>query len=56
MVELYDLQNDPMEMTNLAGHTALADIEQTLQHALESWMVQEHDFLPLPSHALEHIR
>ncbi len=56
VVELYDLQNDPMEMTNLAGHTALADIEQTLQHALESWMVQEHDFLPLPSHALEHIR
>ena len=56
VVELYDLKNDPLEIHNLAGNHKLKDTEKTLRHALESWMVQEHDFLPLPSHALEHIR
>ena len=53
IVELYDLRNDPLEVNNLAGTKSLADIEQTLRQHLETWMIREHDFLPLPTHALQ---
>ena len=53
IVELYDLRSDPLELNNLAGTKSVADIEQTLRHQLERWMIREHDFLPLPTHALD---
>lgn len=51
VVELYDLRNDPLELHNLAGKKSVAEREQTLCEALECWMIREHDFLPLPTHA-----
>ncbi|MGB1928953.1 MAG: sulfatase family protein [Mariniblastus sp.] len=56
IIELYDLENDPLEITNLAGKQSIANEEQTLRNALESWMIREHDYLPLPTHALKHAR
>ena len=56
IVELYDLQNDPLELRNLAGNRSVADLEQTLRQELESWMIREHDFLPLPMHALQNAK
>ena len=53
VVELYDLRNDPLEFNNLAGKKTVADMERTLREELESWMIREHDFLPLPTHALQ---
>lgn len=53
IVELYDLNNDPLELNNLAGDKSHREMEQTLREELESWMIREHDFLPLPSHALQ---
>jgi arylsulfatase A-like enzyme len=53
IVELYDLRDDPLELNNLAGKKSVADMEQTLREELESWMIREHDFLPLPTHALQ---
>ena len=56
IVELYDLSNDPLELNNLAGKKSVADMEQTLREELESWMIREHDFLPLPTHALQNTK
>ncbi len=56
IVELYDLRNDPLELNNLAGKKSVADMEQTLREELESWMIREHDFLPLPTHALQNTK
>jgi N-sulfoglucosamine sulfohydrolase len=56
IVELYDLRNDPLELNNLAGKKSVADVEQTLREELESWMIREHDFLPLPTHALQNTK
>jgi hypothetical protein len=56
VVELYDLSNDPLELNNLAGKKSVADMEQTLREELESWMIREHDFLPLPTHALQNTK
>ena len=53
MTELYDLQNDPFELSNLAGNASTRDTEDTLRKELEEWMVHESDFLPLPTHALQ---
>jgi arylsulfatase A-like enzyme len=53
--ELYDLQEDPYELNNLAGAPTHAKIEKTMRQELDAWMVREHDFLPLPSHALQNI-
>jgi len=47
--ELYDLKNDPHELTNLAGKPEFAAEEFKLKMALTKWMIQEHDFLPLPA-------
>jgi hypothetical protein len=47
--ELYDLQEDPYELTNLAGQSATEEIETTLRNELGKWMVRESDFLPPPS-------
>lgn len=56
LIELYDLQSDPLELHNLAGKDSLAETEQTLREQLESWMIREHDYLPLPSHAIQNAK
>ena len=56
IVELYDLRNDPLELNNLAGKNRVAEIERSLREELESWMIREHDFLPLPTHALQNAK
>ena len=48
MFELYDLQDDPAEMTNLADKPELAAIEGELKDALQEWMILERDYVPLP--------
>ena len=53
IVELYDLEKDPLEVQNLAGRDSHKQIEQQLRIELEKWMIREHDYLPLPTHALQ---
>jgi hypothetical protein len=48
MFELYDLQHDPGEETNLSGKPETAKLERQLKGALQQWMILNHDFLPLP--------
>ena len=52
--ELYDLENDPLELENLTGRQELAEVERSLRIELEKWMVREGDYLPLPTHVLAH--
>jgi arylsulfatase A-like enzyme len=47
-VELYDLEKDPGEFTNLAGDPAHAATLRRLQGHLRTWMDETNDFLPLP--------
>jgi uncharacterized sulfatase len=42
-VELYDLQNDPFEMSNLAEDPQFASIRSGLQLKLDAWMTQQGD-------------
>ena len=49
LFELFDLQDDPHEMTNLAGQKGMEAIERKLRLELARWMVREGDYLPLPS-------
>jgi hypothetical protein len=56
MTELYDLQNDPLELRNLSSNTSTSETEDRLRKALEAWMIRETDFLPLPTHALQTTR
>ena len=35
--ELFDLQNDPHELDNLADHAGYASVKETLQEALDQW-------------------
>ncbi|HIO08889.1 TPA: DUF4976 domain-containing protein [Candidatus Poribacteria bacterium] len=44
--ELYDLDNDPHEMTNLANHAKTRTVEQNLHTQLISWLNQIGDDLP----------
>ena len=53
IVELYDLEKDPYELDNLAENQAYAEIVDQLRKRLEAWMISQHDYLPLPSHALK---
>ena len=48
VVELYDLEKDPWELTNLAGHSNYAETVRKLQAKLSRWMVDTYDFLPPP--------
>lgn len=52
VLELYDLQEDPYELDNLAGQEGMSAIEQAMRVELERWMIRESDFLPLPTHVL----
>jgi arylsulfatase A-like enzyme len=52
MFELYDLKNDPHEMTNLAGGAGeRSKIEQDLKGQLAAWQIRHRDFVPLPMQA-----
>lgn len=46
--ELYDLENDPSELKNLAGDPVHAKVELELKRALTEKMVLDWDFLPTP--------
>ncbi len=48
MFEVYDLENDPYELNNLAGHPECAEVEQRLKEELHEWMILNEDYLPLP--------
>ncbi|MDR1492332.1 MAG: sulfatase [Planctomycetaceae bacterium] len=48
LFELYDLQNDPHELNNLAGNPAHHEVETQLKQDLTEWMILERDFIPLP--------
>lgn len=48
MFELYDLQEDPNELRNLAGTKALRGTERSLKASLQEWMILQRDFVPLP--------
>jgi N-sulfoglucosamine sulfohydrolase len=53
-VELYHLETDPLEQTNLAGNPALAEIEREHDNRLWQWMEATDDPLltgPVPSPA-----
>lgn len=47
--ELYDLQADPSELSNLSGTPALAAVERELREALAEKMILDFDYLPLPA-------
>jgi arylsulfatase A-like enzyme len=47
--ELYDLNADPSELTNLSGKPELSAVEHELRVALSEKMILDFDFLPLPS-------
>lgn len=47
-VELYDLQNDPWELRNLAGEASLAAVQARLEQALADWRQQTADPLLRP--------
>ena len=46
--ELYDLEGDPGELTNLSGKRELAAVERELRRALAEKMILDFDYLPLP--------
>ena len=46
--ELYDLDNDPVEMNNLAGKPDHAAMERELKIIMQEKMMLDYDFLPLP--------
>lgn len=48
MFELFDLEADPAELTNLAGRAEVAAVERELKEALHEWMILQRDFVPLP--------
>jgi hypothetical protein len=48
MFELYDLENDPDELINLAGKRDAAEIERKLRIDLSEWMILQRDVIPLP--------
>ncbi|MEO1013282.1 MAG: heparan N-sulfatase, partial [Bacteroidota bacterium] len=41
--QLFDLSNDPYELTNLADESALRNIKNELALALDAWMKQQGD-------------
>jgi arylsulfatase A-like enzyme len=46
--ELYHLEKDPNEFTNLAGTPEAASVERDLKATLQEWMILQRDFIPLP--------
>lgn len=48
VLELYDLDEDPGELENLAGRSELDQVQRELLAALQEKMVTDYDFLPPP--------
>ena len=48
MFELYDLEKDPNEFTNLAGNKDVASVEKELKAVMQEWMILQRDYMPLP--------
>jgi N-sulfoglucosamine sulfohydrolase len=48
MFELFDLESDPNEFTNLIGKPEHAATEKELKARLQEWMILERDYVPLP--------
>jgi N-sulfoglucosamine sulfohydrolase len=46
--ELYDWQNDPQELNNLAADPAYEEIKNRLKVKLHEWMIETHDLGLLP--------
>jgi N-sulfoglucosamine sulfohydrolase len=46
--ELYDLEKDPGELSNLYGQAELAEVTLELKTALQRKMILDFDYLPLP--------
>ncbi|HET8549022.1 MAG TPA: sulfatase [Bryobacteraceae bacterium] len=46
--ELYDLDNDPGELDNVAGRAETAQTQRELMMALQEKMILDYDFLPPP--------
>jgi arylsulfatase A-like enzyme len=46
VVELYDLDSDPGELSNLAGRAEYKDVEQTLKAAMQEKMILDYDYVP----------
>jgi N-sulfoglucosamine sulfohydrolase len=44
--ELYDVDADPHELTNLAGDPKYADVLKSMRSALDGWIKETHDGLP----------
>ena len=40
---MYDLKNDPEEITNLAGDSAYAAVRERLRKQLDQWMKENKD-------------
>ena len=55
LFELYDLQEDPFQLENLAGKARVEAVETKLRTEMDKWMVRESDFLPLPSHIQQQV-
>ncbi|WP_254509369.1 sulfatase family protein [Anatilimnocola floriformis] len=47
--ELYDLNADPSELSNLSGKPEVAEVERDLRSALAKKMILDFDYLPLPA-------
>ena len=43
LVELFDLEQDPFEVNNLAGNKEFGEVKKSLQEALEEWTMQIDD-------------
>lgn len=41
--ELYDLENDPFEVNNLATDPAFKDVLMEMRQALKNWIIETHD-------------
>ena len=48
MFELFDLESDTNEFTNLIGKPEHTAIEKELKAKIQEWMILERDYLPLP--------
>ncbi len=48
VMELYDLERDPGELSNLAGSPEHAEVQRVLTAAMQERMIVDFDFLPPP--------